>query len=68
MTENEWEREKKRLAAAVTRAKTKLAQDCCLADKLTRKATVKAAEAALHEHKLAFFELTCGAKPCNTQA
>lgn len=58
MTDTEWEREARRLKAAVTRAKTARAKAETLLDKLARLADVRAAELALHQHRLRYYDLT----------
>ncbi len=58
MTDTEWEREARRLKAAVTRAKTARTKATALPEKLACLATLRAAEADLHQHKLQYYDLT----------
>ncbi|WP_454862498.1 hypothetical protein [Paraburkholderia fungorum] len=58
MTEAEWAKERTRLTAAATRARTKLQNSkVTLAEKLVLKAAVAEADEALRKHKLNYFEL-----------
>lgn len=64
MTPEEHALELTRLRKAVTRARTKLKTHTgTLATKLAMKAAVGRAEAAVREHKLAFYALTEGSRP-----
>lgn len=57
MTEAEWNKEAARLKGAITRAKKKVSQVETLAEKISAREVQKAAEEALRQHKLNFFEL-----------
>lgn len=58
MTKADWTKERTRLLSAATRARTKLAiSNVTLAEKLVLKAAVAAADEAVRQHKLNYFEL-----------
>lgn len=58
MTEEQWVKERTRLQAAVTRAKTAVGKAPSLAEKIEAKRKVSQVEEALRQHKLNFHELT----------
>lgn len=57
MTEDQYEKEMRRLKSVVTRARTKAGRVTTLAVKVESLRAVKAAELALHNHKLNRFVL-----------
>lgn len=57
MTDAEWKKEAARLQGAITRARSRVKKIVMLADKITARAAQKAAEEALHLHKLNYHEL-----------
>lgn len=58
MTPMEHAKEQTRMTGAVTRAKTALQKPMSLADKIVAKTRVRAAEEALRQHRLNYYELT----------
>lgn len=57
MTEKAYRQKMKRLETAVSDAKLRLQLPGMLSEKLVRKTAVRAAEEALRQHKLNYFEL-----------
>lgn len=57
LSEDEYRQEFKRLESAIAKAKEWLKLPCSLAQKIERKAAVRAAEESLRLHKLNYFEL-----------
>jgi prefoldin subunit 5 len=58
MTIEQWDKEKKRLTASVTKARNKVAKLSSLAEKIAQKAEVIKAEEFLRKHKINYHELT----------
>jgi len=57
LSEEEYQQQMRRLKVAITKAKGRLREQCSLAEKIERKSAVRAAEEALRQHKLNYFEL-----------
>ena len=58
MTIDEWEKERRRLQSALTRARTNAKNKPTLAEKIAAKIVVRAADEALFYHKINYHELT----------